>query len=563
MAKIIGLDIGSHSIKLVGLKITSRGRFLTHFGVKEIPRGSDKEDGDFIAETIKAIFREAGLKPGKVRLTVSGAGVHIRQVTLPSMPKADLPEAVRWEIRAYLPFPADTARIDFYILDEFVENNAQKLALIVVACPPPLIDRTLSLAGKAGLRPVHLDVAPFALWNILLAWDGFQRDEGVALLDIGDDKTGLHIFQGGILQFSREITPAGADITRAIMEGIGSADETNLLYERAERIKKEVGIPAEGTPEGTADESISVSKISFWVRPVLERMAAEIRRSLDYYRNQFNTERMDRLLLTGGGSNLKNIAPYLTQELGLPVERLNPLPHIFSVSRKIDGQILDQMGPIITVAAGAALAGPKEIELLQAPTPIWSGPRLEKLIPRLSLSITLLIFLLIAWYMNGQLTSLQKEREVKVAKLKALESLQTQLTSLQNREVQMKQDLSLLPPAMVTPVPMGDLFRAVSRTVPENVTLTLLSIQSKEESAKQGSSIRERRELQIKGLAFGSDLHCLTALGQIIERLEKSSSFQNVKLASAHENQSYTRAATEFEILCGINLAEARRKEGR
>jgi type IV pilus assembly protein PilM len=484
-------------------------------------------------------------------------------MTLPTMPKAELPEAVRWEIKEYLAFPAETARIDFHILDEFTENNVPKLALIVAACPQPLIDRTLSLAAKAGLKPVHLDVAPFAIWNVLLGGDGFQSGEEVVLVDIGEDKTGLHFFRGGILQFSREITPAGGDITRAIMEGIGSAEEPNLLYERAERIKKEVGIPAEGTLEGTADESISISNISFWVRPVLEKMAAEVRRSLDYYRNQFNAERMDRLLLTGGGSNLKNIAPYLAHELGLPVERFNPLPKIFFASQKIDGQMLDQRGPIFTVAAGAALAGPKRIELLQAAAPLWSGPRLEKLVPRLSLPIALLIFLCIAWYMNGQLTSLQKERDVKMAKVKALELLQPRLTSLKNREAQMKQDLSLFPPEMVGRVPMGGLFRAVSRSVPENVTLTLLSIQSREKSTKEGSPIRERRALVIKGLAFGSDLHCLTALAQIIERLEKFPSFQNAQLVSAQENQSYTRPAAEFEIFCEIDPAEFRRKEGR
>ena len=562
MPETIGLDIGSHSIKLVGLKVTSRGRVPTHFGVKEIPQGNDRESLDFIAEIIKALFREVGLKPGKVKLTVSGAGVHIRQMTLPTMPKAELPEAVRWEIKESLAFPAETARIEFHILDEFIEDNVPKLALIVAACPHPLIDRTLSLAAKAGLKPVHLDVAPFALWNVLLGWGGFQSEEGVVLADIGEDKTGLHFFQGGILQFSREITPAGGDITRAIMEGIGSAEEPNLLYERAERIKKEVGIPAEGTSEGTAGESISTSKISFWVRPVMEKMAAEVRRSLDYYRNQFNAERMDRLLLTGGGSNLKNIAPYLAHELGLPVERSNPLPRIFSVSQKTDGQMLDQMGPLFTVAAGAALAGPKRIEFLQAAAPLWSGPRLEKLIPRLSLPIALLIFLCIAWYMNGQLTSLQKERDGKMAKAKALEVLRTQLTSLKNREARMKQDLSLFPPEMVRRVPMGGLFRAVSLTVPENVTLTLLAIQSREKSTKEGSPLRERRALRIKGLAFGSDWHGLTALAQMIERLEKSPSFQNAKLVSAHENQSYTRPAAEFEILCDIDPAEFRRKEG-
>jgi hypothetical protein len=328
-------------------------------------------------------------------------------------------------------------------------------------------------------------------------------------------------------------------------------------------LKKEVGIPVEGAVEGTADESLSVAKISFWVRPVLERMAAEIRRSMDYYGNQFGVERFDRLLLTGGTSNLKSIAPYLAHELGLPVERLNLLPQIFSVSRKVNGQVLDQMGPIFTVAAGAALARPKKIEFLQAPKPIWSGLRLEKLIPRLSIPIALLIFLWIAWHMNGQLTSLQEEKDVKMAKVKALEALQTRLTSLKNREAQIKQDLSLLPPEMVTPVAMGDLFRAASRTVPENVTLTLLAIQPKEKSTKAGPPIRGQRVLQIKGLAFGRDLHCLTALAQIIEHLEKSPSFQNAKLVSAHEDRSYTQPAAEFEVLCEIGATEPRRKESR
>jgi Tfp pilus assembly protein PilN len=110
---------------------------------------------------------------------------------------------------------------------------------------------------------------------------------------------------------------------------------------------------------------------------------------------------------------------------------------------------------------------------------------------------------------------------------------------------------------------VGDLFRAVTGSVPENVTLTFLLIQSQEKPYKEGSRLREGRKLQVKGLAFGSDLHCLTALAQIIERLEKSPSFQNAQLVSAQENQSYTRPAAEFEIFCEIDPAEFRRKEGR
>jgi len=59
--------------------------------------------------------------------------------------------------------------------------------------------------------------------------------------------------------------------------------------------------------------------------------------------------------------------------------------------------------------------------------------------------------------------------------------------------------------------------------------------------------------MQIKGLAFGSDFQCLTALAQLIERLEKSSLFKDAKLVTAEENKLYNLSGIEFEIVCDIN----------
>ena len=291
-------------------------------------------------------------------LTVSGSGVNIRRISVPSMPKAELKEAVRWEIKGQLPFPVETAQIDFHILDEFVEDNVKKLDLMVVACPNHLIEQTLSIARGAGLQPVHLDVGPFALWDAFLVWGRVKEGEEVALIDLGADKTAIHLFKGGILQFSREVTPAGADITRAIMDGLLPGEEPDILYKKAERIKQELGIPSEAHDERTVDDSINLSKISFLVRPVLERLTAEIGRSLDYYRNQFFVEQINRVLLTGGEANLKNIASYLGGELRLPVENFNPFREILFDSKKIDAQILDQMGSQFTIAAGLLSLNP-------------------------------------------------------------------------------------------------------------------------------------------------------------------------------------------------------------
>src|SRR5512143_638999 len=185
MAETIGLDIGSHSIKVIGLKTTSKGPFLTCLGIKEIPPGTDREDVDTYAEILKALVQEVGLTTKKVNLSVSGSGVQIKRVSVPSLPKAELKEAVRWEMKNHLPFPVETAEIDFHTLNTYVEDNVKRLDLMVIACPKSLIERTLSIAEKAGLRPSHLDVAPFALWNTLLVCNQVRKGETVVLIELG------------------------------------------------------------------------------------------------------------------------------------------------------------------------------------------------------------------------------------------------------------------------------------------------------------------------------------------------------------------------------------------
>jgi type IV pilus assembly protein PilM len=570
MAETIGLDIGSHSIKLVGLKMTSKGPFLTCLGMKEMPPGKDREDVNAVSEILKALVKEVGLKTKKVRLTVSGSGVHIKRISIPALPKAELKEAVRWEIKNFLPFPVETAEIDFHILNEYVEDNVKKLDLLTVACPKQLIDRTLSIAEGAGLQQAHLDVAPFALWNALLTWTPIRKGETVALVDLGAERTGIYLFKDGILQFSREFTPAGADITRAVTEGIGSVGEPELLYERAERIKQEMGIPSEAHQERMSDQSPSLSKISFLVRPVLEKLVAEIGRSLDYYRSQFNDEQIGRVLLTGGGANLKNIVSYLGSELRLPVEHFSPLEKILFDSKKIDIQLIHQMGSIFTIAAGIALPEPNRIELLPAKKPFLSKTQIGKLIPVMIPAITFLIFLGIVWYMNGQTTAIQKERDMKMAKIATLDTLQAKLKQLKEKDLLVKEKLSQFPSSIVVPVPYRDILKDFNDILPGNVTLTLLSVQSKGKVLKKGAPPSrpqegetqkdENRELYITGLAFGSDLNCLTALALIIERLERSPLFKNARLVSADENKLYTQPGTGFEIACDINLDGHRRK---
>ncbi len=568
MKETIGLDIGSHSIKLVGVKKTSRGIILTHLGIKEIPYG--KKDEKEVSELLKELVREVGLKNKKVSTSVSGSGVIIRRILLPSMPKGELSEAVRWEIKAHLPFPIETAQIDFHLLDEFIEEGVKKFDLMVVACPKDLIKRTLAMVEGAGLQITHLDVAPFALWNVLISSNLFKPDETIALVDLGAEKTGIHIFKDGTLQFYREILPAGMDLTRALTEEIPHKESPQALYEEAERIKQEIGIPSESQPKGKFEEPINLSKITFLLRPLLERIAGETRRSMDYFRTQFNVDRIHRVLLTGGGAGLKNLLPYLADELNCPVQYLNPLKGFLFDSKKIDTETIEQKGSAWTVAFGLALPEPKRIELLQLEKPFSLKVQFIKWIPIIAPLITLITFISIIWVMDGKVAMTQKELERNQAKVTDIETLRSKLMLLKEKEEKIKQELSLYPSSISTPVPYRAILSEIHQILPENMTLTHLEVHRKGKPLKKelkglmaqtSDSENEEKEIYFAGLVFGTDLNCLNSLAQFIERLEKSPWFKNVKLISAVENKSYNWPSSEFEILSDLALSDGKRTE--
>jgi Tfp pilus assembly protein PilN len=289
-------------------------------------------------------------------------------------------------------------------------------------------------------------------------------------------------------------------------------------------------------------------------------MAAEIGRSLDYYKHEFNVDKIDRVLLSGGGAHLRNILSYLGTALRSPVEQFNPLKEMLFDSKKIDAQITEQMGSLFTVAAGLTLPQPKRIELLPAKEPFLSKARVVKSIPILAPLITLIIFLLIIWNTNAKVAALKKERDAKVGKIMNIETLQAKLTLLKEKEKRVKEELSLFPSSVTTPMPYVEILKEIGQINPENVTLMLLSTQAKRAqtpTSKEKESQQNRgMDLHITGITFGSDMQCLTALAQIIEGLEKSPYFKNARLMSAEENKLYNRSGADFEIVCDMVAEE-------
>lgn len=113
------------------------------------------------------------------------------------------------------------------------------------------------------------------------------------------------------------------------------------------------GEMSSGTGTGLSNpEDALKAQIFNCIAPVLAELIAEIRRSLDYYRGRNTEARIDEVLLTGGSANLRNLAPFVEQELGIPTRVANPLQGINVTSKSYSPDHLAQIGSLFPVSIG-------------------------------------------------------------------------------------------------------------------------------------------------------------------------------------------------------------------
>src|SRR5581483_4322715 len=234
---LVGLDIGSDSIKFLQLKNSAKGFQWIKGGVIEIPVESRGEDVDpelkeaLLVETLKKIFKDNKINSRNVITSVSGDSVIVRHVKLPAMSPEELKGVIQYEAEQYIP-NVDQFALDFPILGETTEDNQKKMEVLLVGAKHELLEKHLKILDEAGMKSIVIDVDSLALSNAYEVNYSKEVDEGVVLLNIGSKITTISILDGTNLRNTRDIPVAGNNFTRDIQR------EFNLSYAQAEELKK-------------------------------------------------------------------------------------------------------------------------------------------------------------------------------------------------------------------------------------------------------------------------------------------------------------------------------------
>jgi type IV pilus assembly protein PilM len=338
---LVGLDIGSSAVKAIELKPAGKGYKVTAFGSEPIPPDSIVDgaiiDAAAVADAIRRLFETRKIGTKDVAASLSGNAVIVKKITLPVMTGAELAESIYWEAEQYIPFDIQDVNLDYQILDRGdTAGNGSMDVLLVAAKKEKIADYT-GVIAQAGRVAVVVDVDAFALQNAYEVNYGIEPGAVVVLLNAGASATNINILSGDQSVFTRDISIGGNAYTEALQK------ELNLSFERADQLKR--GQPADAVP---FEEARPV------LRAVTENVMLEIQKTFDFFKATAASDRIDRIMVSGGASRAEGFTEMLTERFEAPVQMFDPFKKIAFDPKRFQVDPAAE-APNVAVAVGLAL----------------------------------------------------------------------------------------------------------------------------------------------------------------------------------------------------------------
>jgi type IV pilus assembly protein PilM len=340
---VVGLDIGSSAVKAVELKAAGKGFRVAAYGEEPIPADAIVDgaiiDAGAVAEAIRQVFeRHKAFKGKDVCASLSGNAVIVKKIALPVMTESELDESIYWEAEQYIPFDIQDVNLDYQILDPGTGPDSRgSMEVLLVAAKKEKIGDYTGVIAQAGRTPVIVDVDAFALQNAFDMNYGLDPGQVVVLLNAGASAININILQGEQSMFTRDISIGGNAYTEAVQK------ELDLPHESAEQLKK--GIPVDGA---SFEEAQPV------LRAVTENVLLEVQKTFDFFKATASSDRIDRIMLSGGASRVDGFREMLHERFGAPVEEFDPFRAIVWDPKKLGRESVEHASTA-AVAVGLAL----------------------------------------------------------------------------------------------------------------------------------------------------------------------------------------------------------------
>lgn len=410
--KFLGIDIGSSSIKIVEIGKEEEKKKLENYGeveesvfgeiVSAFKNGKENKSlsNQYTAELIREILDEAEIGTKDVNFSIPDFLTFFTSFEMPVMEKEEIPEAIRYEVRPYIPLPLSEVTLDWTLSKGRSVKNPFKV--LVAAIPNKIISQYQEIAGFAGLELRALEPEVFSLARASIKDFIFslspprskllrigkknkfgsesddkkkeEKKEVIGLIDIGSRSTTCSVVDEGVLEASHSFNIAGEEFRKRLAKSLNISyneskklvEEYGLSFSRSEAIEgispdeaerksivQEVG-EFLNSDNKTAASGISRENINNILFPLADVLLDNIKTVFrDFYREE--GKEVDRIILAGGLALLPGLKEYFSNKLKKEIVISNPFENISYPS--VLGGILEKKGPSYAVCLGLAMKG--------------------------------------------------------------------------------------------------------------------------------------------------------------------------------------------------------------
>ncbi len=337
---LVGVDIGSSYIKLLGLSRHSKGFRVDSYAITHLPDGAvidnNVQEVPIVADAIKRAIKVANVKTKLAATSVPASGVITKNLEFSnSFTEDELEDQIQVEADQYIPYPLDEVAIDFQVLGP-VEDDKNLNQVILVACRQDSVQSREDSVNGAGLDCDVIDVDTFALERVYEHLIGPHDLDGktVGMVEIGASSMSLYVFEDGVVTYNREQVFGGNDLSISISQ------ISDMSLDEVEHAKKSGSLP----------DDIQQN----YVEPFKQTAAQQISRALQFYYSSGSHSELDAILLAGGTSGLAGIAEVVEQELGITTQVANPFANM-QFGSKINPNKFQSDASSLVLACGLAL----------------------------------------------------------------------------------------------------------------------------------------------------------------------------------------------------------------
>lgn len=366
--KMFGLDISDLSLKIIKLKKKRNFLNLASYGETEIEPGIIKDgeikDEEKLAEIIKTAIKKVKgekLNTKNIIASLPEEKAFLQVIPMPKITKEDLKSAVIYEAENYIPLPIDQVYLDSQIVP-FLNNSLNHFEVLIAALPKKLVDSYLLTFKKAGLQTEALEIESLAIARALIKKENTK--DPVLLIDLGATRTNFIVFSGGSLRFTSSIPVSSESFNEIISKNLGVSLVEAENMKKKYGLEEKIGLKIKNKKTEIKKEPGKIFEI---LVPALVDLIQQIKKYLEYYQTHVSREHsplngkgVEKILLCGGGANLKGLSELLTLELKIPVELANPWVNILRKGQKKNFDLSFEKSLIYTTALGLALRGIEE-----------------------------------------------------------------------------------------------------------------------------------------------------------------------------------------------------------